>query len=123
MSVKDNLYTLRKERNLSQEQMAERLGMSKNGYGKLERGESRLTIEHLEQIATVFNIDIVELLRGDSDLNLMIVGDNHSHCTNTNCSHGNKQEMEKLQLIINHKDELLSQKDKEIELLRRLLGG
>lgn len=121
MSIQNNLHALRKEHSLSQEQMAEKLGMSKNGYGKLERGESRFTIHHLEQIATVFNIDIADLLKNDRDLTLMIVGDNHSNCTNTNRFYGDKQEIERLQLIINHKNELLAQKDKEIELLRRLL--
>ncbi|RKW38442.1 MAG: XRE family transcriptional regulator, partial [Moraxella sp.] len=40
MIAYDVIKELREERNWSQEQMAERLGMSKNGYAKIERGES-----------------------------------------------------------------------------------
>ncbi len=119
MSIADNLQKLRKTQHLSQEQMAEMMGMSKNGYGKLERGESRITVEHLQQIAQVFNIDVADLLKEDRDFTLLL-GDNHGNYANH--YYNNHHELEKLQLIIAHKDELLAQKDKEIELLRQLLG-
>lgn len=47
-----------------------------------------------------------------------MMGNNHSNFQNHYC---NQQEIEKLQLIIDHQKELLAQKDKEIELLRKLL--
>lgn len=88
--------------------MAEMLNMSKNGYGKLERGESKMTIEHLQNIAQVFNIDVAQLLKEDRDFNLLL-GDNYTNFSN---HYYNNQEMEKLHLIIAHKDELPAQKDK-----------
>ncbi|OOR89403.1 hypothetical protein B0181_06905 [Moraxella caviae] len=118
MDIPNNLAQLRKEQHLTQEQMAEKLRMSKNGYAKLERGESKITIEHLQNIANTFNIDVVELLKSDKDVALLI-GDNNQNCVNRNYS--SQQEIEKLKLIIAHKDEMLVQKDKEIALLRRLL--
>lgn len=118
MTIHENLQKLRKRNSLNQEQMAEKIGMSKNGYGKLERGESRITIEHLEQIANNFNIDIVELLKEDRDFSFWI-GDNNQNCANRHF--GDLKEIEKLQLIIQHKDEIIAQKDKEIALLRQLL--
>lgn len=121
MSIHTNLQKLRSKLNLSQEEMAHELGMSKNGYGKLERGESKITVEHLQHIANIFNIDITDLLKEDRDFTLLL-GDNYTNCANQyNQYNGSFQEIEKLQLIINHKDELLAQKDKEIELLRQLL--
>lgn len=119
MAISDNLQKLRKLNDLSQEQMAEMLSMSKNGYGKLERGESKITVEHLQHIANVFNIDIADLLKEDREFTLLL-GDNYSNFYNNYYNH--TQELEKLQLIIAHKDELLAQKDKEIELLRQLLA-
>lgn len=118
MTIHENLQKLRKRNSLNQEQMAEKIGMSKNGYGKLERGESRITIEHLEQIANTFNIDIAELLKEDRDFSFWI-GDNNQNCANRHF--GDLKEIEKLQLIIQHKDEIIAQKDKEIALLRQLL--
>ncbi len=118
MSISENLQKLRKNHELSQEQMAELLNMSKNGYGKLERGESKITVEHLQNIANVFKIDIADLLKEDRDFTLLL-GDNYTNCANR--YYNNTHELEKLQLIIAHKDELLTQKDKEIELLRQML--
>lgn len=119
MDIAKNLLNLRKEQKLTQEQMAEKLGMSKNGYAKIERGESRITVEHLQQIAQVFNIDIAELIKEDKDFNLLF-GDNNGNYANK--YYGNQQEIEKLELIIQHKDEMLAQKDVEIALLRKLLS-
>lgn len=48
MDIAKNFANLRKEHHLTQEQMAEKLQMSKNGYAKLERGESKLNVEHLQ---------------------------------------------------------------------------
>lgn len=118
MDITKNLAALRKENHLTQEQMAEKLQMSKNGYAKLERGESKLNIEHLQQIANVFNLNIIDLLKEDRDLNLL-VGDYNTNYANK--YYGDHQEVEKLELIIEHQKELLTQKDKEIELLRKLL--
>ncbi|WP_375540334.1 helix-turn-helix domain-containing protein [Moraxella nasovis] len=42
--------------------------MPKNGYIKLERGENRITIEHLFKIAQEFNIDVSELLKEHKDI-------------------------------------------------------
>ncbi len=119
MSIPQNLQKLRKNHELSQEKMAEMLNMSKNGYGKLERGESRITIEHLQQIAQVFNVDVADLLKEDRDFTLLL-GDNHGNYANK--YYDNTQEIEKLTMMIAHKDELLIQKDKEIALLRKLLN-
>lgn len=118
MTAQDNIRQLREKLDMTQEQMAEKSQMSKNGYAKLERGESKLNVEHLQQIANVFNIDIVDLLKQGKDLNVLF-GDNNGNYANK--CYGNQYEIEKLELIIAHKDELLAQKDKEIELLRKLL--
>jgi len=50
---------IRKQRafsGLSQENVAEELGMSTGNYGKLERGEITISVNHLFSIAAVFNI-------------------------------------------------------------------
>jgi transcriptional regulator with XRE-family HTH domain len=50
---------IRKQRaftGLSQENVAEELGMSTGNYGKLERGEITISVNHLYAIAKVFKI-------------------------------------------------------------------
>lgn len=62
MKINEKIRLLREERHWSQEEMANKLQMSTNGYAKLERGESRLYIPKLEQIADVFDVDVLELM-------------------------------------------------------------
>lgn len=118
----DVIRGLREARHWSQEEMAERLGMSKNGYEKIERGESNPNIERLSQIATIFNVDIIEPLR-INDRNLVVQTHNHSANYHQNHYAGSEAlqvEIERLNLIIVHKDELLAQKDEQIRLLKKL---
>lgn len=47
--------------------MAAKLGMSTNGYAKIERGVRRLDIPKLEQIAEVFGMDLLALINFDAE--------------------------------------------------------
>ena len=62
MNVNEKIRMLRELNHWSQEEMAERLEMSHNGYAKIERGETKLYLEKLNQIAQVSNIDLSELV-------------------------------------------------------------
>lgn len=113
MSVNDKIRTIRETRNWSQEDMAEKMNMSKNGYTKIERGETKLNLHKLEQIANIFNIDVLELIKND-DKNVLFFMNDH----NTNYYGSNENltsEIDLLKLTISHKDELLKQRDLVIE--------
>ncbi|MDH2923786.1 DNA-binding XRE family transcriptional regulator [Nicoletella semolina] len=127
MKINEKIRYLRETRRLSQEVMAEKLGMSVTGYAKIERGEVRSNLPRLEQISEVFDMDICELLSyGDegqiyfhnaengfsNSNNFLTVGHNNS----------NSQEIERLQQLLAHKEELMAQKDKLIESLERELA-
>ena len=132
MKINEKIRQLREQHQLSQENMADKLGMSVTGYGKIERGEVRSNLPRLEQISEVFDMDICELLSyGESEK----VYFNNSVTESTNSNNflfavGNdnlEKAIQQLQLIISHKDELLAQKDKiilglerEIALLRNM---
>ena len=63
MALNDKIRELRKAQNWSQEEMAEKMEMSKNGYARIERGEGKLDWDKLQKIAAIFKIDIVQLGR------------------------------------------------------------
>lgn len=56
------LKLLRKEKNMSQQELADALGISKSSINMYERGERQPNFEILETIADYFNIDIDYLL-------------------------------------------------------------
>ena len=132
MRINEKIRQLREQHQLSQENMADKLGMSVTGYGKIERGEVRSNLSRLEQISEVFDMDICELLSfGENDkvyFNNTVSDSNHSNNFLFAVGNDNLEKViQQLQLILSHKDELLAQKDKiinglerEIELLKKL---
>ena len=132
MKINEKIRQLREQHKLSQENMADKLGMSVTGYGKIERGEVRSNLSRLEQISEVFNMDICELLSmgGAEKVYFNNTVTESSNSNNFLFAIGNEnleKTIQQLQLILSHKDELLAQKDKiinglerEIALLRKL---
>lgn len=128
MSVNEKIRKIREEKDWSQEQMAEKLNMSLNGYAKIERGESKIYLDKLEQIAQVFDIDVIELMQSDGR---NICFQIESPLGSVYQGGGETQlliEIERLKLALSHareKEELLNklleQKDNEIKALRELL--
>lgn len=114
MNVNEKIRTIREIRNWSQEDMAEKMNMSKNGYAKIERGETKLNLHKLEQIANIFNIDALELIKNDDKNVLFFMNDHNTdyYGSNENLT----SEIAQLKLTISHKDELLKQRDLVIEL-------
>ncbi len=125
MKVQEKIRVLREINHWTQKDIAERMDMSQNGYAKIERGESKLDLEKLEQLANIFNINISELLDTNSGLNYQYGDNNISNYYSLNSN----QDLANLQLTIRHKDELLkqkedliNQKDNEIIMLKKLLA-
>lgn len=58
----EKIYALRKEKGLSQEQLAERLDTKHTQIGRLERGETNPTIVTLRRIAKELGVTLNELL-------------------------------------------------------------
>ncbi len=64
LSVKDNIIRIRKSRNLSQTEMAERLGISRTAYRNIENGETRLISDNLIRIAEICGTGVENLILG-----------------------------------------------------------
>ena len=62
MKLSDNLKTIRKENNLSQEQLAEKLGVSRQAVSKWESDQSYPEMEKVLLICKLFNYNIDELM-------------------------------------------------------------
>ena len=57
----EKIKTAREKANLTQAQLAEKVGMSSNHYAMFERGESRTTDEYLFLIGKVLGIKLIDL--------------------------------------------------------------
>lgn len=132
MNITEKLKQLRELNHWSQEELAEKIEISPSSYAKIERGETRLTLDRLEQFAEVFDVDITKLIQSDGGFYYQInenanIAINHKNGeidnTSTNDETAHQAEIEKLQLIIKHKDELLTQQARELETLQLLVNS
>ncbi|WP_456695985.1 helix-turn-helix domain-containing protein [Aeromicrobium sp. P5_D10] len=58
-----NLRKRREELGLSQEKFADQLGYHRTYAGALERGERNVSLKSLEHLATLLDVDPLDLLR------------------------------------------------------------
>lgn len=65
MNFSDNLKRLRKENNLSQEELAEKLNVSRQSVSKWESNSAYPEMDKIIQISNMFNVGIDELLNKD----------------------------------------------------------
>ena len=61
--VGKNLLAYRRAREMSQERLAEVLGVHRTYMGGIERGERNLTLKSVERIADCLGVDPVSLLK------------------------------------------------------------
>lgn len=62
MNLADNLKKIRKENQLSQEQLAEKLGVSRQSVSKWESGQSYPEMDKVLQICQIFHLNVNELI-------------------------------------------------------------
>lgn len=136
MKAYEKIRQMREERDWSQEQLAAQLNLSPNGYAKIERGETRLTLSRLEQLAEVFGIDIFELIHNIQDNKIIDykIGNHHINNGRDFTIYGKTehqdlmQEIDRLKLVIEHqaeiiksKEELAQQQIRELAMLQKML--
>lgn len=123
MNVNEKIRVMREVKQWSQEEMAERMNMSTTGYSKIERGETKLNLHKLEQIASIFNIDVLELMDTGNKGVVFLMNENGDHSANY---YGNDEKMvveiEKLKLQLIHSQEIIQQKNDEISALKEIIS-
>jgi transcriptional regulator with XRE-family HTH domain len=121
MKVHEKIRTLREEKNWSQEEMAKRLNMSVNGYSKIERGETKAYIPKLEQIADVFEVDLIELIPQNGSY-IYLNNNNNGGCHIIGSPAELAFEIQKQQLQLELKDKELALQQREIENLKEIIA-
>lgn len=119
MRVCEKIKFLRKQKGWSQEEIANKLQISLNSYGAIERGDTDINLSRLEDISEVFEIELSELFNLN-DQQVFNLGGQHNNQSNWHINSKNndfvalKHEFEKQQIIID-------QQYKQIELLTEII--
>lgn len=65
MTVSEKIYTLRTQLGLSQEELAEKLGVSRQSVSKWETGQSVPDLEKIIKLSDLFGVSVDELVRAE----------------------------------------------------------
>ena len=118
MSVNEKIKLIREAKGLTQEQVAEKLGISSTAYGNIERGNNDPKLSKLEKIAEILGIKLPELVDSSENGILNINFKNKQRDVYL----GSSTELEKQQLIIELKDKELAMQQRENENLREIIA-
>ena len=73
MEFSEKLIALRKGRELTQEQLAEQLNVSRQSVSKWESAQSVPDIERILQLSDIFDVSLDYLLKNNEDINEQIL--------------------------------------------------
>lgn len=110
------LQLLRLEKNLTQEQMSEKLNLSTSAYCKIEYGETDLTLTRLDKIAKVLGISALSLF---SHIDKSMNPDTDNSCKNSN--NDSTDDLNDLRELIKANTRIIDLLSKRIDLLEQRL--
>ncbi len=114
MSVNEKIRRIREAKDLTQEQMAEKLGVSQSAYGDIERGDNDPKLSKLQKIADIFEMQLSELVdlseKGTLNINFNKRGNNNIYITSS---------LTEKEMAL--KDKELAMQAREIENLREII--
>lgn len=122
MEIHDKIRFIREQQHMTQEEMAEKLNLSASGYSKIERGETKLHYEKLQQVANIFQMNLTDLI-GLNERNIALLITESGNNNNAQYASGGATdiELEKLKLTVAHQAEIIEQKNAEITALKRII--
>jgi transcriptional regulator with XRE-family HTH domain len=127
MKTIHKIKNLRNKKKISQEEMAEKLGIEQNTYSRIENGKAKLKHEHAVLIANIFDVPFTELI--DDDLLKINIQDNKvesgtkqfiQNIVNT-INIEQKEMIEYLKSLLNKKEDLITVQSEQITKLIKIL--
>jgi transcriptional regulator with XRE-family HTH domain len=120
MSVNEKIRLIRETKGLTQEQVAEKLGISPTAYGDFERGSNDPKLSKLKKLAEIFEMPLSDLIdlsdKGTLNINFNKQGRHNVYLGSSNAEL-------KEQLLINElQKKELAMKDRENENLREIIA-
>ncbi len=114
------IYDRRKEKNLTQEQLADLLGMTASGFAKIERGASNISVSRIAEIAKKLETDMNDLINIEKgDLLINCNGNFNLHNATMHVYEKNPTEIELLKSAFTDMQKAMEMVVKKLELLEK----
>lgn len=122
--LRRNIRDTREQKKLTQEELAEKLGLSVTGYAKIERGETQINYDRLEKIAKALEVGVGELIPLQEDEGIIVLHNLNNNLRNSNTvialtDKGLESEILRLRQMLADKEEIIKVKEQENESLRQ----
>jgi transcriptional regulator with XRE-family HTH domain len=65
-----NIKKIRESKNLTQEYLASRLGISQNAYSRIENSRTRLSTDRMREIARILEVSLHEFLISENNMGI-----------------------------------------------------
>lgn len=75
MNIGKRIHEIRQQKNITQEQLAKDLAISRQAVSKWESGKAIPDIENLMYISNLYDVSLDELIKGDDKVSQKIVAD------------------------------------------------
>lgn len=120
--LRQNIRDTREQKKLTQEELAEKLGLSVTGYAKIERGETQINYDRLEKIAKALEVGVGELIPLQEDEGIIVLHNLNNNLRNSNTvialtDKGLESEILRLRQMLADKEEIIKVKEQENESL------
>ncbi len=114
-SVGENIRRFRELRGYSQEYMAQVLDITQSAYGKIENEAVKITIDRLQKIAKILEMDVSNLINSKNNNIFNLYNNQNANGHVENLKIESKELYEK---ILAAKDQLIQKLEQEITFLR-----
>lgn len=121
MKINEKIKWIRERSGLSQEDMAEKLGLATSTYSKMEQGRINISLQRLEKIASILGMNTVDLLENGGHLVCLVSENNSSNYYGVSAELS--VELEHYKLMLQHKDELIEKQKELLEQQKRELAA
>ncbi len=126
MELPEKLKTIRKLRNLTQQTVADKLGISTQSYAKIERGETDVNLSRLQQIAQLMGIELSQLFCLDEKNVFNFTASHFTQSQNVNSLSTEqteyKPELEKAHLMVEQQQKEIDYLKQQVSDLREIIG-
>lgn len=113
-----NIRKLREKKGFSQEYVAQELGINQSTYGKLERENTKISIDRLLRISEILEEDVINLLDSNPQNTFHQTNQGNGYSYVENINNENAELLKELKEVY---EKLIKSKDEQIELLKSLI--
>jgi transcriptional regulator with XRE-family HTH domain len=113
MQIGEKIRKIRELKGLKQENIATALGMSITAYGNLERGDTHLTYDKLEEIAKAMEVTVQDIINIPEQFNIQSI-------TNSQVGQGyNHWEIKQSEMALEGYKQTITELQSQVEYLKR----